>query len=163
MSPERFNHLADLLRQLITKEVCCRIPISVEERLAVTLRYLARGNSQHDLAFSFKLGRSTINQIITEVCTSLWDVLWEYVSPPSSPEDWKRTSNDFCQIWNMPHCIGAIDGKHVCIRKLSHTGTLWHNYKGFFSMVLLAVFDAHYCFSFVAIGEYGSNNDSGVC
>ena len=51
MSPERFNHLADLLRPLITKEVRCRIPISVEERLAVTLRYLATGNSQRDLAF----------------------------------------------------------------------------------------------------------------
>ena len=161
-SLERFNHLADLLRPLFTKEVRCRIPISVEERLAVTLRYLATGNSQHDLAFSFKLGRSTINQIITEVCTSLWDVLSEYVSPPSSPEDWKRISNDFCQIWNMPHCIGAIDRKYVFIQKPSHTGTLWHNYKGFFSMVLLAVCNARYCFSFVDVGEYGSNNDSGV-
>ena len=128
MSPERFNHLADLLRPLITNEFRSRIPISVEEKLAVTLRYLATGNSQRDLAFSFKLGRSTINQIIKEVCTSLWDVLSEYVSPSSSPENWKIISNDFCQIWNMPHCIGAIDGKHVCIRKPSHTGTLWHNY-----------------------------------
>ena len=64
MSPERFNHLADLLRPSITKDVRCRIHISVEERLAVTLRYLATGNSQRDLAFSFKLGRSAINQII---------------------------------------------------------------------------------------------------
>ena len=162
MSPETFNHLADLLRPLIAKEVRCRIPISVEERLAVTLRYLATGNNQRDLAFSFKLGRSTINQIITEVCTSLWDGLSEYVSPPYSPEDWKRISNDFCQIWNMPHCIGAIDGKRVCIQKPSYTGILWHNYKGFFSMVLLAVCDARYCFSFVDVGEYGSKNDSGV-
>ena len=162
MSPERFNHLVDLLRPLITKEVRCRIPISVEERLAVTLRYLATGNSQRDLAFSFKLGRSTINQIFTEVCISLWDVLSEYVSPFSSPEDWKRISNDFCQIWNMPHCIGAIDGKHVCIRQPSHTGTLLHNYKGFVSMVLLAVCDARYSFSFADVGEYGSNNGSGV-
>ena len=115
MSPERFNHLTDLLQPLIAKEVRCRIPISVAESLAVTLRYLATGNSQRDLAFSLKLGRSTINQVITVVCTSLWDVLSEYVSPPSSPEDWKRISNDFCQIWNMLHCIGALDGKHVCI------------------------------------------------
>ena len=62
----------------------------------------------------------------------------------------------------MPHCICAIDGKHVCIRKPSHTRTLWHNYKGFFSMVLLAVCDARYCFSFLEVGKYGSNNDSGV-
>ena len=155
MSSERFNHLADLLRPLITKEVRCRIPISVEETPAVTLRYLATGNSQRNLAFSFKLGRSTINQIVTDVCTSLWDVLSKYISPPSSPEDWRRISNDFFQIWNMPHCIGAIDGKHFCIRKPSHTGTLRHNYKGFFSMVLLVVCDARYYFSIVDVGEYG--------
>ena len=29
-------------------------------------------------------------------------------------------------------------------------------------MVLLAISDARYCFSFVDVGEYGSNNDSGV-
>ena len=29
-------------------------------------------------------------------------------------------------------------------------------------MVLLAICDARYCFSFVDVGEYGSNNDSGV-
>ena len=51
MSPERFNYLADLLRPLITKEVRCRIPISVEEEVAVTLRYLATGNSQRDWYF----------------------------------------------------------------------------------------------------------------
>ena len=29
-------------------------------------------------------------------------------------------------------------------------------------MVLVAICDARYCFSFVDVGEYGSNNDSGV-
>ena len=32
----------------------------------------------------------------------------------------------------------------------------------FFSMVLLVICDAHYCFSLVDVGEYGSNNDSGI-
>ena len=34
--------------------------------------------------------------------------------------------------------------------------------KVFFSIVLLAICDAHYIFSLVNIGDYGSNNDSGV-
>ena len=29
-------------------------------------------------------------------------------------------------------------------------------------MVLLAICDARYCFSHIDVGEYGSNNDSGI-
>ena len=42
------------------------------------------------------------------------------------------------------------------------SGTNYHNYKDFFSLVLLAVCDVHYNFTFVEVGQYGSNNDSGV-
>ena len=34
--------------------------------------------------------------------------------------------------------------------------------RAFFSIALLAVCDAHYCFTLVHIWNYGSNNDSGV-
>ena len=44
----------------------------------------------------------------------------------------------------------------------SNSGSLYFNYKSFFSLLLLAICDARYCFSFVDIGSYGSNNDSGV-
>ena len=64
----------------------------------------------------------------------------------------------------MPHCIGAIDGKHVRIKAPinSRYYIILQLYKGFFSLVLMAVCDAHYTFTFVDIGDYGSNNDSGV-
>ena len=41
-------------------------------------------------------------------------------------------------------------------------GTLYHNYKGTFSFVLLAVCHAKYNFTLLDVGQYGSNNDSGV-
>ena len=39
---------------------------------------------------------------------------------------------------------------------------IYYNYKGFFSIALLAVCDAHYCFTLVDIGNYSSNYESGV-
>ena len=39
---------------------------------------------------------------------------------------------------------------------------MFHNYKGFFSIQLLAVCDAKYNFKFVDVGQYGSNNDCSV-
>ena len=71
MSPERFNPLAGLTRDKITRKHHVHEPISPEEGLAVTLRYLATGDSQNSLGFMFKLGRSTVNGIINEVCEEL--------------------------------------------------------------------------------------------
>ena len=81
---------------------------------------------------------------------------------PRTTDDWKNIAKDFFEIWNLPHCIGAIDGKHVRIKALINSGSLYYNYKGFFSIVLMTICNARYVFSFVDIGDWRSNNDSGV-
>ena len=56
----------------------------------------------------------------------------------------------------MPHVTGVIDGKHVRIKCPKDTGSLYYNYKGFFSLVLLVICDADYCFTLFDVGQYGS-------
>ena len=74
MSPERFDHLLSLVHDRLIRKFHVREPFSPAERLAVTLRYLASGDSQTSIGFLFKMGRSTVNRIIEEVCTELWRV-----------------------------------------------------------------------------------------
>lgn len=82
--------------------------------------------------------------------------------PEPTEEKWVEIAELYCSIKNFPNCIGAIDGKHIRVVKPAHSGSLYYNYKHFFSIVLLAVCDANYCFIAVDIGDYGKNSDSSI-
>ena len=54
--------------------------------------------------------------MVSEACEKLWEVLSSsYIRTPSTVLEWKKISKEFFDMWDMPHCIGAIDGKHIAI------------------------------------------------
>ena len=163
MNREHFEHLFNLVDPLIAKQdTNYRKSKPAKKRLVITLRYLAEGCSQQALSLGFRVGKSSVSKILKEVCEVLYTVLaTHYLRPPLTEEEWKQKSSEFLNLWNMPH-VGAIDGKHVATECPKNTGSLCHNYKGFFSQVLLAVCDAKYKFIFIDIGQYGSKNDSAI-
>ena len=63
---------------------------------------------------------------------------------PMTPETWSEVADKFGQIWNFHNCIGAIDGKHIAIKCPDNSGLYYFNYKGFHSIILLALVDATY-------------------
>ena len=68
----------------------------------------------------------------------------------------------FCQRWNFPHALGALDGRHILIRCPQGGGSLFRNCKGFHSIVLLALVDGDYKFLWVDVGAAGSTSDAQI-
>lgn len=74
---------------------------------------------------------------------------------PSTTADWMNIADTFDKMWNFPHCLGALDGKHILMQSPINSGSKYYNYKSSFSIVLMALVDAEYNFLFVDIGCQG--------
>ncbi|XP_041366825.1 protein ALP1-like [Gigantopelta aegis] len=138
-------------------------PLEPGLKLAVTLRHLATGVNYADLMYSFRVARNSISLFVPEVCEAIISAYKEAVMPDNIPEeDWLRISAEFEKVWNLPHACGALDGKHIRIKKPADSGSLFYNYKNLFSMVMMAVVDADYKFIWLSVGSYGSSSDGQI-
>ncbi|XP_067204553.1 putative nuclease HARBI1 [Linepithema humile] len=109
------------------------------------------------------MGKMTVCNIIHETCTAIWDCLCPLVLPPVlSEKEWIELAQDFQELRDFVHCIGAINGKHVVIQCPNNAGSTYYNYKSAHSIVLLAICDAKYIFRYVDIGAYGRQSDGGI-
>jgi hypothetical protein len=81
---------------------------------------------------------------------------------PENAEEWKEIARGFEKRWNFPHALGALDGKHIRIRNPARASSLYYNYKGFFSIILMALVDADYRFIWVEVGANGASSDAQI-
>ncbi|KAL2080736.1 hypothetical protein ACEWY4_024529 [Coilia grayii] len=160
---EQFDSLLSKIGPLLSMQSTnCRRPIPPAERLAICLRFLATGDSYRTVAYSYRVGVSTVASVVRQVTRVIWDALVGEYMPTPTTEDWRSVAEGFQRRWAFPNCLGSIDGKHVVIRAPDNSGSLFYNYKGTYSVVLLAVVDAEYCFRVVDVGAYGRTSDGGV-
>ncbi|XP_069802787.1 putative nuclease HARBI1 [Dendropsophus ebraccatus] len=142
MSEETFVQLVEIVSPFMAKkDTVMRAAIPADQHLSATLRFLATGRALQDLRFSTGISASLLSAIIP---------------------DWLAIADSFYKNWNLPNCGGAIDGKHVRICQPVKSGSSFYNYKGFFSIILLAIVDANYDFFMVEVGHNRRLFDGGV-
>lgn len=111
---------------------------------------------------SFRVSKTSVSYIVIEVCQAIWTTLRDVHMRRPSITDFENTADAFYNKWNCPNCIGSIDGKHIRVKCPKNSGSMYYNYKQFFSIVLLAIVDANYRFMLIYIGAYGKDSDGGV-
>lgn len=109
-----------------------------------------------------RVGKTTAKNIIIDTCEVLWRVLQKSQLPKPNMTKFEEISNQFFERWNIPNCIGAVDGKHVVIQAPKCSGSEYFNYKKSFSIILMACCDAFNRFTMVDIGAAGANHDATV-
>lgn len=92
--------------------------------------------------------------------TAIWCTLsMKHMSKPTSHQ-FLKIAKGFHDKFEFPHCIGALDAKHFRIKRPTHSGSMYFNYKKFYSIVLQAVVDHDGKFIIIEVGNHGSQHDS---
>ena len=140
-----------------------RHPLEPGLKIATTLWFLATGNSFQSMEFGWRSAHNTIGKFVPEVCDTIVE---EYAADvfhtPTTPDGWQKVTRGFQDRWNFPHVCRALDSKHVAVQKPQNTGSIYYNYKGFFSIVMLVLCDANYRAIWAHVGSHGSESDCGI-
>ena len=155
ISRSTFMFLLGRIRNLIEKDTITEEPISPEGRLAICLYRLARGDYYFTMA---EIVERTVGYIVNEVTTAIVECLWEDTVKkhmPKSEDEFRSKILDMEEAWQFPCCWSAVDGCHIPIK--CPPGGLesckeYHNFKNFFSVVLMGMVDSKYRFVWASCG-----------
>lgn len=159
-------HILERIRQPLERKTIAEQPISPECRLAVCLYRLGRGDYYFTISQLTGLGVSTISEIVSEVTQAIIDFLWDECINnkfPQTQDDFKDKVINMEELWQFPYSWSAIDGCHIPIK--CPPGGLeakkeYHNFKNFYSVILMAMVDAQYRFIWGSCGYPGNSHDS---
>ena len=162
MRRRTFDRLVDDLRPFIQgQSTHWRQPISVEKKVVVTLFKLMYGVCIPLVADRAALGKSTVHEILRQVCYAISTHLGHLIAWPVGRR-LVRTAEGFQSKQGFPNCIGAIDGSHIYVSAPTNTivaADHRNRYKSF-SILLQGVVDAKCYFTSINTGPPGSLHDS---
>ncbi|XP_016972800.1 protein ALP1-like [Drosophila rhopaloa] len=159
MSEKSFNTLFGMVEEyLIPKRNTRPDAIPIKAKLAIVLEFLASGDQQRHVGATYRISKQHFGKIILQVSIAIWTALQKEL-PKWTTGNMLKWARGFDDEWSFPNCIGAVGGKHVAIKAPPNSKSLFHNYKGFHSVVLMAICDAHYRFTYIVVGALGSEGD----
>ena len=148
MSQVTFEKLCEELAPFVERlDTNYRKAISVRERVAITLYRLADTASYRTVSNLFGMGKSTVCQIVLEVCSSIVEVLFKVlVHLPVLRQDIATEVAAFFIRAGFPQVVGALDVCHIAILAPNENPADYVNRKGFYSIILQGLVDSDYLF-----------------
>ena len=147
---------------LVKKVTRFRSPVSVEQRIAVTIWRLATNIELRTISVLFGLGQSTVGRIVYETCEAITTyLLKKFVRIPQG-QRLQENIEGFEHRRGFPQAVGAIDGTHIPIICPEESGADYYNRKSFYLIIMQAIVDYQGLFMDVHIGWPGKVHDTRV-
>lgn len=166
VSKATFRFILGRIEHDLQRDTVAEDPIPPAFRLAVCLYRLARGDYFYTIAEMTGLGLSTVCGIVSDVTKAIINNLWnEQVSQhfPSNELEFRDKILDMEEVWQFLSSWAAIDGCHIplkCPAGGLQANKEYHNYKNFYSIILIALVDAKRRFIWASCGFPGNSHDS---
>ena len=157
-----YEILARIEHRITKRDTNWRFAHSPRFKLIMTLRFLVTGTTYSNMQYGMKVSSQAIGLHVIEVCLAIWQEFFEETLKFPDRKGWEKIIRGFENRWNVPNCFGAIDGKHIRIKKPNKAGSDFFNYKRYSSVVLMALVDSDYKFIWVDVGYNGGSSDSQI-
>ncbi|XP_037931000.1 putative nuclease HARBI1 [Teleopsis dalmanni] len=163
MTMDTFKELCDLVKSMKKQNSNFRRPIPLEKRVAIAVYALGSSAEYRTVGNLFGVSKSSVCIILKEFCTEVWKIMQPiYLNQYLLSEATIRDCINGFNILGFPQCISAIDGCHIEVRPRKSEAVDYYNYKGWYSVVLLAAVDYRCRFMYINIGCPGRCNDSQI-
>jgi hypothetical protein len=176
MTEEVFTELLHLVERHVHPTVPRKKNLrvyTVRDKLFVTLNFLSHCPTLRQLSQKWGMPPDSIRMIclhptvraLAHIFTKDGDskhILW-----PSTPAAQQEVMNGFKRKYQLPGCLGAIDGSLIPQRKptkeqANQDADSYYGYKGGIASLLLAVCDADLKFTYVSTGAPACVGDAGL-
>ncbi|KAF7237348.1 Protein ANTAGONIST OF LIKE HETEROCHROMATIN PROTEIN 1, partial [Varanus komodoensis] len=159
MSRGTLFEIADMLRpQLERQKTTMREAISVEKRVAIAVWWLSNLECYREVATQFGVGRSTVGEIVLEVCFAIKHRLAHRIVYLG---DYQKIMDGFKEL-GFPHCIGVMDGTLLPIVTPTGQAEESASRKKFHSILLQGTTDHTGRFIDIEVGWSGKHHDVSI-
>eukprot|EP00951_Prasinocladus_malaysianus_P017943 scaffold142167_cov15-Prasinocladus_malaysianus.AAC.1 len=130
-------------------------------KVAAAILHLAQGGTWWQTGFCCGVSEAVIRKWVIEVCTGVIEVLRpEYLRKPT-PEECLKNQEFFAARQGIENVGAAVDGSHIPFQpeSLDYMED-FHNYKGWYSILIIALVNSQYLFMDAEVGRPGRMSDS---
>ena len=163
MSQATFVYVCDEIRSIIEKEdTVMRKSIPVEQRVALTLWFLATNADYRTIGHLFGVSKPTVCVVTKEVCAAIVkSLLPKYIRVPTG-DGLKAVVEGFRDKLGFPQCAGVIDGTHIPIVSPVECPADYYNRKGWHSIIMQGMVNHVGHFTEIYVGWPGRVHDARV-